>query len=101
MNRRRSGLIMAEDDNDFMGSSFRNYDTTENRMDEINSGSGTGDNHGKMEFKVAGRSTPTGRMAAGTAVLILCEIIAVASKVDGEYGLASLASLLVACLRPL
>lgn len=81
---------MTEDDNDFMGSSFRNYDTTENRMGGTDSGSGAGSNHDKMEFKVAGRSTSTGKMAAGTGVLILCEVIAVAAKVDGEYGIASL-----------
>lgn len=79
-----------EDDNDVMGSSFHNYDTTENRMGGTGPGSGTGNDPSKMEFKVAGRSTSTGRMAAGTVALILCEIIAVASKVDGEYELLSL-----------
>lgn len=76
-------------DDDFMGSSFSNYDTTENRMSDSAPGGGHSGGNGEKHFEVFGKRVSTGRMAAGTVTLIVCEVIAVASKVDGEYGLAS------------
>lgn len=82
------------DDNDSIRSSLENYDITENRMiDSSSSGSGSGS--GERGFKILGKSISTGRVAVGTVFLILCEVIAVTSKVDGKFGAASMVALLV------
>lgn len=83
-------------DNDSMRSSLENYDITENRM--INSTSNVGGNKngsGEKGFKIFGKSISTGRVAAGTVFLILCEVIAVTSKVDGKFSDASMVALLI------
>lgn len=84
------------DDNDFLGSSFSNYETTEHKMlgddDEVGSGGSSGaGGHQKQVFTVAGKETSTGKMIVGFVVLVIGGVIGLAVMGEQETAIECLA----------